>query len=1089
MNNKVLVCALVSLFHLWAVNVFLWGSDNLNFKHITQEHGLSQSSVYCMVEDNKGFMWFGTQDGLNKYDGYHFTVYRSDPRDETTISGNFIGTLYKDRGGVLWIGTMGTGLNRFDPQTGRFYRYRYSPTEKNGLCSDAIMAIYQDRSGIYWIGTTHGLNRFDFQKGTFSCYQTRAADSSSISGNHVRSIIEDAAGKLWIGTASGLNRFDREKGKFTRYKFLPSEHSNLSDTSITVLQIDHAGYFWVGTNDGLLLFEPETGKFTRYLSRPNDQETLCNNYIKDIFEDRFNVLWIGTVAGLNKFDRRKERFTRYQYDPNNAASLSNNLVQTVYENRSGTLWVGSAGGGVDRFDRTGERFTTYRADPNTSGSLTKKSILSLAEGKDNITWIGYTDGGMDRLERSNNTVKTTYFQNIPGNSRTMGAGPVNSIIEDSQGVLWVGTEKSGLDRMELKTGTFTHYRNNPKDPSSLSNDVIGAIVEEDFDTLWVGTHGGGLNRMSRETGKFTRYLHNEDDPTTLSDNTVFVVRKSRAKFLWIGTESGGLNKFDPRTHRFTSYHTKPDSKHPSSDTILSLYEDPGGILWVGTFAGGLNRFDPKNESFTYVMEKDGLPNNVIYGILEDDRGCLWLSTNNGLAQYDPRTGRCKNYSFKDGLQGNEFNSWAYYKSSRGELFFGGINGLTAFFPRNLEDNPYIPPIVLTDFSISNQPVQPGARSVLSKPISQTQQITLSYKQNVFSFEFVALDYTIPEKNQYAYMMEGFDHEWNYTSAQKRFAAYTNLDPGEYMFRVKGSNNDGVWNQEGVSVKIIITPPLTRTWWFRVLVALFILGASVFFYRRRIGELSQQTRLKTEMQTARDAQMSIMPQSDPVLRGFEVSGLCVPANEVGGDFFDYLWLNEEKTRFCIAIGDVSGKAMKAAMTAIMSSGILFSKVDETDSVREIMTRTNRPLYFKTDKRMFTALCLAALDIQTNLLTFTNAGLSHPMLKSGNTVTLIRDNPPQIPLGVKKDSVYREKEVQLKGGDVLLLFTDGIPETQNSSGQFYEYKSIKHLLETMDTQSLSAVEIKQRIIDDARFFAGNAPQNDDMTIVVIKVLTDR
>jgi hypothetical protein len=420
------------------------------------------------------------------------------------------------------------------------------------------------------------------------------------------------------------------------------------------------------------------------------------------------------------------------------------------------------------------------------------------------------------------------------------------------------------------------------------------------------------------------------------------------------------------------------------------------------------------------------------------------------------------------------------------MFFGGINGLNAFYPAEITHNSHIPPIVITDFRIFNKPVPIGPNFPLKRPISETKEIKLSYKHHVFSFEFVALNYTLPEKNQYAYMMEGFDKDWNYTSSDKRFASYTNLSPGKYVFRVKGSNNDSVWNEQGTSIKITITPPMWKTWWFQALSALLILGLGIFFYKLRMKGISHKTRLQAVLQTARDAQMSIMPQSDPRVPGFDISGTCVPASEVGGDFFDYIWLTEEKTKFGIAIGDVSGKAMKAAMTAIMSDGILFSKANESDSIKEIMTRVNRPIYLKTDKTMFTALCLASLDIKTKEFTFSNAGLNYPILKSGDSVTSIKSEGPKLPLGVRKNNVYQEKQNLLKTGDVVVFFTDGIPDAENQAGEFYVFRKLKQLLESMNTERFSALEIKENIIADVREFSGDVSQCDDITLVVVKVL---
>ncbi len=488
--------------------------------------------------------------------------------------------------------------------------------------------------------------------------------------------------------------------------------------------------------------------------------------------------------------------------------------------------------------------------------------------------------------------------------------------------------------------------------------------------------------------------------------------------------------------------------------------------------------------FVHYTEKNGLCNNSIYGILEDPDGHLWMSTNKGLSRFDPKTETFKNYNARDGLQGNEFNERAYHKSKSGEMFFGGINGFNAFHPSRIKDNPYIPPVVITAFNLFDKPTTidtTGRDSPLKKSITWTKELRLTYKQDAFSFEFAALDFTVPENNKYAYIMEGLEEEWNYTGSGKRFASYTSMEPGEYIFRVKGSNNDEIWNETGVSLKIIITPPYWATWWFRILLFLLVVGLVLLWFRRRL----RNVRVKAELQTAHDAQLSIMPRSDPEIEGFDISGICVAANEVGGDFFDYIWLSEEKTKLGIVVGDVSGKAMKAAMTAVMTSGMIYSKADEYNSVKDIMRCVNRLLYFKTEKKVSTALCLASLDIQKKEIIFTNAGLNEPLLKSAGSVSKLKGAGSKLPLGVKVDSVYLEKKQQLKPGDVIVFFTDGITEAKNPVNEFYGHDALKTLLEKMDVSLLTAKEVKEKIIADAKHFSEGAPQHDDMTVVGVKV----
>jgi len=1071
------------------VEILLSSNRDIRFRNISLEEGLSQSVISCILQDSKGFMWFGTQDGLNKYDGYSFKVYRPDPENPKSISNNTINALHEDHQGALWIGTNGGGLNKFDRETEQFVHYQRKPNDPTNLSSNFVSAIHEDRSQVLWIGTDNGLNRFHPETGTFTCYRQIDGDTSSLSSSAVSVIYEDRSGVLWIGTAGGgFNQFDPETGIFTRLQTEsgnPALSTGLSSNFITDICEDHSGELWIGTVNGLNRYDRETGRYIVYRFDPGNPHSLSSNNVSKIYEDHAGVLWICTTGGgINTFNRRTEGFVRYIPDPDNPASLSSVSIISIYEGRSGILWFGTGDSGIDYFDREIEKFRSYRVDPDNPNSLSYNIVYSFFEDRFGVLWIATNGGGLNKFDRKN--AQFTHFRADPGNPNGLSSDSIFPLYEDSTGVLWIGTNGAGLDKFDRKTGIFKNYSTRPNDPYSLSSNVVRVIYEDSRGILWIGTLGGGINTFDRKTEHFHTYRNIPEDPTSLSDNQVRCIYEDRDGVLWIGTGNGGLNKFDQETEQFTHYRrnlNEPQSL--SSDFILCIYQDLSGHFWIGTYGGGLNKFDPRKGICTrHYREKDGLPNDVVYGILPDEQGCLWLSTNKGLSKFDPRSETFKNYTYRDGLQSNEFNGGAYYKSKSGEMFFGGVNGFNAFYPHEVKDNENIPPIVITDFQIFNKPVAIGCDSPLKKHITETEEIKLPYKDNVFSFKFVALDYTIPEKNQYKYMMEGFDKEWIFTDAARRFASYTNMDPGEYTFQVKGSNNDGVWNEQGTSIKIIITPPFWQTWWFRVLAVLLAAGATAVFHKTMKRHIAQKARLQTELQTARAAQMSIMPQSDPQIEGFFISGVCVPAHEVGGDFFDYIWLNREKTKFGIAIGDVSGKAMQAAMTAVLSSGMLYSKVDCVASVKEIMTELNRPLYSKTDKKMFTALCLASLDIQTKEFVFTNAGLSEPLLKSQNGAAYIESVGPRLPLGSFKDNTYLETKLQLKPFDVVVLFTDGIPEAQNHGGKFYGYDSLKDLVEKMDTFTLSAAEIKDRVISDVKRFSGGVPQHDDMTVVVIK-----
>jgi len=1081
---KKIVCLIFVLTCL--AQILFPGTGNIKFEHITIREGLSQSSVRCFLQDRKGFMWFATVDGLNKYDGYSFKVSKPDPSDANSLSSPFLRGIIEDRSGIIWISTNGGGLNKLDPLTERFTRYQNDPHDPTSLSYNYVWVVYEDRSGRLWIGTDGGgLDKFDREKKTFVHYRYDPNDPNSLSADRVLSITEDREGMLWIGTrGGGLNKFDPASQRFTRFQNNPDDPGSLSNDYIWIVYTDPSGVLWVGTNSGgLNKFDRETQTFIHYRFDSTNPYSLSHDGVQAICQDRAGALWIGTVGGgVNKFDRSSGRFTRYQRDPNNPDSLSDNYIYSIYEDRSGVLWFGTEVGGVNKLDRNTEQFIHYRQTPNDPNSLSDNNTWSIYQDRSGILWIGTRTGGLNKIDREKEEVR--HYFNDPDEPNSLSGIHIRAIYEapTQPGILWIGADGGGLLEFDPNTGRCTRYRNSPGNPNSLSGNRIYSIYEDRSGVLWVGTRVGGLNRFDRQKKQFVHYRHDPNDPGSISNDYVYSIRQDRWGVLWVGTFAGGLNKFNRENETFVHFQNDVDDPHSlSSNCILSLHEDHSGVLWVGTGGGGLDKFDRQNRRFIHYNMEKGLPNEVIYGILEDRQGNLWLSTNDGIARFNPVTEKFKNYTEKDGLQSDEFNGGAYFSSPRtGEMFFGGINGFNSFYPEGLKDNTHVPPIAITAFLKFNKEVK------LDRPISEIKEIELSYRDYVFSFEFAALDFTVPQKNKYAYKMEGLDDEWIYTDAWRRFATYTTLSPGEYVFRVKGSNNDETWNEEGVSLRIIITPPFWQTWWFRIIAFLLIFLVFWGLYRKRMKNLFLRTRMETELQTAHNAQMSIMPQKSPEINGFDIAGVCVPASEVGGDFYDYFWLDSGKKLFGIAVGDVSGKSMKAAMTAVMSNGIIFSKASETKSIKEIMTQLNQSLYFKTDKRVFTTLLIISIDIEKKEITYTNAGLPEPFLKSGDSVTQLKSAGSKFPLGIFPESNFREKKIQLSPGNIVVLFTDGISEAWNLNHEFYGSKNLKRLLQDLDTSNLSAKKIIDVIMDDIKGFSGDVKQHDDMTVVVVKVL---
>jgi PAS domain S-box-containing protein len=826
---------------------------NIKFQHLTIEDGLSQSSVFSIIQDSQGFMWFGTEDGLNKYDGYNFKIYRNDPDNPDSLTYSYVKVIFEDSSGNLWIGTYGGGLDKFDREKERFIHYKHESNKPYTLTNNFVTSIFEDKYGVLWVGTEGGLNKFDKKKEKFVHYTYDPKNPDSLSSNIVMCIYEDREGILWIGTANGLNKFDRKKEKFIHYFYDPKNPYSISNNFIYSIYEDHLGSLWIGTyGGGLNRFDKKTGKFIHYKYDPNNHNTLSNNYVRVIYEDYSGILWVGTEDGLNKYDRKNKIFIRFKHNPDEPYTLSNNEIYSIFEDRTKVLWIGTHVG-INKYDQESKLFIHYYSIPNNPNSLSNNYVRAIYEDNSGILWIG-TYGGLDRFDRKNGIYR--HYKADPNDPESLSNNRVMTIYEDSLGIFWIGTY-GGLNKFDQKREKFVHYRSDPNNPQSLSSDFVRVIYEDRNSTLWIGTEDG-LNKFDRKSEKFIHFKYDPDNPYSLSNNYIYTIYEDSYGILWIGTLYG-LNRMDRENNLFKRYFANPKNPNSlSNNEILSIYEDSRGILWIGT-VGGLNKFNREKETFTRYTVKDGLPNDLIYDILEDNQGNLWLSTNKGLSKFNPLTEEFKNYDVKDGLQSNEFSKGACFKSKSGEMFFGGVNGFNSFYPEKIKDNPYIPQIVITNFKISNKTVLIGeefnSRIILSKSITETKEIVLSYKDRVFSFEFAALHYSSPEKNQYAYIMEGFEKKWNYVG-NRRFATYTNLPPGEYVFKVKASNNDGIWNEKGISIKIRILPPFWVTWWFRGIISVILLLLLVGSYHARTYAIRKRAHQLEEIIEKRTLELKI-----------------------------------------------------------------------------------------------------------------------------------------------------------------------------------------------------------------------------------------
>ncbi len=810
--------------------------SKIKFKSISLDEGLSQSTVFCIAQDHRGFLWFGTEDGLNRYDGHTFRVYKRDPEDPRSLAFGYIKALHEDRAGRLWIGTFGGGLSRYDRATDRFIRYQYREDDPSSLNSDSVQALCEDRSGALWIGTTSGLNHYNPKTDTISRYDLITAGGTGENQVNVLSIAEDALGRLWVGTENqGLFRCDRLNDDVIRFQ-TESSGDDQSANRINTLLTDTFGVLWVGTGHGLSRYNERAGVLEQLKGKgDNPDALLADQVINKIYEDSSGNIWVGTDAhGLSRFDRDRNHFVTHRAQANDRLSITDDTIHDILEDRSGVLWVGTHNG-LNKFDEEKQFLVHYRQIPDDSTSLSNNFVRSFCEDSRGDFWVATYDG-LNRFDRQ--TEQFTHYYHDPADPDTISHNKVMCVYEDHLGALWIATY-GGLDRRDPETGAFSHYRHRRDNPHSLSSDTVRSVYEDSFGTVWVGTQGG-LNRFDRESGAFVRYFSDQTDPSSISSDFILTIREDAHGLLWVGTLTG-LNLYDRDHDEFIRYYSNPDDPTSlSSSEVLSVYEDTAGELWFGT-SSGLNRYRREYDGFEYFSEKDGLPNDCIYAILEDDAGHIWFSTNKGLSKYDRRTGTFHNYDVSDGLQSREFNLGSAYKRESGELYFGGINGFNAFFPSRIQRNRHLPPMVITDFKIFNETVAVGPDSPLKTSISEATEITLAPEDSVISFEFVALHFSDPTKNQYAYMMEGIDKEW-VDLGTRRYVTYNSMPHGNYTFRVKGSNCDGVWNEEGTSLEITVLPPFWKTKTFTAFSGTILLFSILGMVQWRTRSILRQKRI-------------------------------------------------------------------------------------------------------------------------------------------------------------------------------------------------------------------------------------------------------
>jgi ligand-binding sensor domain-containing protein/serine phosphatase RsbU (regulator of sigma subunit) len=1090
----------------------LLAGQKVKFGHLTMADGLPEASVTTMLQDRLGFLWIGTPNGLVKYDGYNFTSYKPDPNDSSSIGGRLVMALYEDQAGELWVGTRRGGLNRFDRATEKFTRYMHDPDDPGSLSFDAVGAIFEDSRGDLWVGTgdmeskdpAGGLNRFDRETGTFTRFFHDADDPNSLSHDVVFDIREDTKGDLWIATSSGLNRMESDTGAFTRFLNDPDDPESLSHNYIGSLTVDHEGSLWIATYGGLELFDPESGGFRHFRHDPEARGSLSSDHISTLFVDQEGTLWVGTWHGvLHRYWPESRTFSKFEHDPDDAYSLgANGAIMTIFEDRTDILWIGTWAGGLNKLDPFSGKFPHYGHEPNNPNSLSNDQVVAFHEDRAGNLWIGTKGGGLNRFNAASDTY--THFRHRPDDPTSIGSDRIVAILEDRFGSIWIAAGGAGLDRFNPDGETFTHFTHDADDASSLSDNHVLSLHEDSAGRFWVGTAEGGLSLFDRATGTFE--VQGTADENASTPTYARIIHEDSDGTLWIGTE-GGLVHFEPTSQTFTTY-LEPLT---GLDIIMSIHEDRSGRLWVGTFNGGLHLFDREAGTSRPFTQKDGLVHDTVYNILEDGEGRLWLSTGNGMSRFNPDTESFRSYGVEDGLQSHQFGGGAIRKQS-GEMAFGGSHGINAFFPEYVKDNPYPPQVALTWLKVMNQELEPGEGSALDSHISIAQQVTLGHDQNAVAIGFSGLHFGHPEQNRYTYRLDPLDQDW-VQAGTHRYASYSNLRPGNYEFRVRAANSDGLWNEEGTSVKLTIQPPWWQSWWayglFGLVAAVTVVGVdrarrNRLVSRERARSKQQEERLRAEaaelqakaaeaearalravnerqtleLEEARTLQLSMLPEVLPQPPNLEIAAYMKTATEVGGDYYDFD-LSPDGT-LTVAIGDATGHGTKAG-TMVTATKVLFNLlVNEPDGVR-VLQEATRIIKRLNMQNLFMALALGKL--KDNRLEIAGAGMPPTLVHRAATHQVEEIDLEGAPLGSFTDFPYRTRSIDLQPGDTVVMMSDGLPEMVDSEGEVFGYDRVGSVLQ--EAGSLTPQGVIDHFSQVASGWANGRPQDDDVTLVVMRM----
>ena len=1124
------VLKIAALF--WATMSFSLGQTQIQFEPLALREGLSQVTVNFIQQDSQGYIWVGTDDGLNLYNGYGFKVFTNTPYDPDSLSDNSIKAWFEDEKGTLWIGTFSGGLNRFNRHEETFSHFLHQPGNQESLSHNQIFGITGDSENLFVFTAAGGVDLFRLDQQKFTPIRRQPGNKPALTHDRVTAGIKALNGDIWIGTQNGLNHIHKSTLQIDHLFFNPGQEPP-STSQVRSLALGPDEGVWVGMLDGRIA-RVDSQNRVAWINQGNPLLPE-NKPVLALFEDRTSGLWFGSTQGeLYFWDQEKETLKQIASNSGFSGPRLGFPVTQIIQDKQGGIWSVWAAMGLFHFSPDTQKLTCFQHKPGYPNSLNTDVVNQIFEDQAGTLWVGTGDNGVNIYDPQKGKFDRQSMD--PFDSRSLGSTGVRSFLKESESSMWVGTQFGGLDLWDRASGVFSHFKNDPNDPESLSSDDVRIIFRNQDGTLWVGTNGGGLNKFTPGTGKFRSFLPNPENPNSLINPSVRDIIPNGDGRLWIGTQ-GGLDLFDPKTSVFqhiqrdsvqtgdradtfivdlfmdresklwmatfggglkildretlTFKEFRHDEKDPNSlshNSVLGITQARDGRIWVGTWGGGLNLYHAETDTFEHFSTRDGLPNNVVYGILEDTGGQLWMSTNHGISQFDPKSREFRNFDMEDGLQSNEFNMGAFYQNDQGEMFFGGVAGFNHFFPERVQSSHNPPKLIFSVIKIRDK--------VRDRNINISKNYTLKYDENQLSFEFSAQDFTNSHKNQYAYQLTGVDPDWVYCGG-RRYTSYANLLPGEYTFKLKAANQDGIWSTDELGLTFLIQPPFWQLWWFyglELVLALLILVFLAFLQRKRLIKqkndalMALDLKRKTEeLEYARKIQKSLLPDLDSCLGALDITGKMEPAAEVGGDYYDFFKLGPSKC--CLAWGDATGHGLSSGIIVGMTKSALTHglKADPAKSPLEMLITLNQTLKSSIpEKNLGMCLGLVKFDFQTKTMEISSAGMPFPyhFNRATGKLTSLKLKCP--PLGFMEELPGMIQNHSFRKEDIFIFLSDGLEERMNDQGEFWGEPTLHACLETICQEHRTSEQIADQLLVACDAFAGGCAHQDDMTVVVVRMI---